>query len=183
MIEVTEGNLRDLSYIAVNMRQSDRVELFAAQPVQNIDMVVGGIDRACNLQRIFRRKDVPIAALFVAPERFGSYQVGFFATAQWPRIAKGATKWIKRTFIPQLVTTPNVNRVVCYSIASYHPMHRWLEFLGATLEGELPDYGVSRETFLQYAWRRSDFEDVCPELDPRLRGLGPAGPSAAAGAH
>lgn len=99
----------------------------------------------------------PVAVFGASETAAAVWNVFMFATDKWPRAALSVTRHIKRVMIPILYDA-GANRAECRSHADYKWAHRWLEYLGARQEAAFAEYGLRRETYLLYAWRRSFYE-------------------------
>lgn len=145
-------NEADLLYVADNMRDWDRREVFATRWDDNaaelVDMIMAGGEFGW-----VAGEDQPIAAFGAVPTWQGNWQVWMFATDRWPEVALGVTRFIKKVMIPALEEA-GCHRAECRSMEGHEVAHRWLESLGADKESELPNYGRNGETFYLYRWTR-----------------------------
>ena len=83
--------------------------------------------------------------------------VGMFDTDDWPNVALQTTLFARDHMLPTF-DDMGWNRVEARSIEGHDEAHAWLGVLGAKPEFAMPDYGIDRETFYLFAWRRSDFD-------------------------
>lgn len=145
-------------HVAVRMRADDRREIAAC--VARFDPA----EIAARVTALSRFGGVavtdagaPAAVVCAAELHPGVYQAAMFATDDWPCVALGLTRWIRRTMVPAMRSVGG-HRAECRSIIDHRVAHRWLESLGFVREAVLPDFGSGREAFVQYAWRLSDHE-------------------------
>lgn len=145
-------NHSDLLYVADNMREWDRREVFATRWDDNaaelVDVIMAGGEFGW-----VAGEDLPIAAFGAVPTWQGNWQVWMFATDRWPEVALGVTRFIKKVMIPALEEA-GCHRAECRSMEGHEVAHKWLESLGADKESELPNYGRNGETFYLYRWTR-----------------------------
>ena len=94
-----------------------------------------------------------LAAYLVSPV---VAQVAMFATDEWPRIAKSAHAYVRKLFIP-CVLTPNVLRAECRVYEENFTARRWLKRLRFTEETMPFALGNEGERFVQMAWLNPDF--------------------------
>lgn len=164
-------SLAPLQQIARAMRAEDAREIYATRWDENPDAVA----RDSLLSRfggIVALDGQPVAALGAIPATPGVFYVWMYATDAWPEVALTATKWALRSLKPALMA--NGHRAECRSIEGHHQAHAWLAMLGFRAECRLPDCGRHRETFIQFAWRKSDVhvDRSAPSFRPGVRPVG-----------
>lgn len=141
-------------YIAENMREWDRREIYATRwdtdpgSLANAAMAGGAFAWVAGLER-------PIAALGAVPCWPGVWSVWMFATNEFDKIGLSLTKHVKRRMMPALRATGG-HRAECRSLEDYQVANAWLEHLGATVEAKLKRYGRNGEDFRLYVWRDVD---------------------------
>ncbi len=146
-------NEADLLYVADNMREWDRREIFANRWDDDPAPLVSGLLAGGEFGWVAGDGGLPIAAFGAVPTWAGNWQVWMFATDEWPKVALGVTRFIKKVMIPALEEV-GCHRAECRSMEGHAVAHRWLEALGAHKESELPHYGRDGETFYLYCWTR-----------------------------
>lgn len=152
---IKQSDLCDLLYVAANMRQSDRKEIYATRwREEPADVAICALQSAPFCYTAFHNGE-PVAAVGAFPKHPGVWSVWFFATDKWDTVSISVTKFIKRVIIPSLVQI-GAHRAECDSIEGHDDAHLWLEFLGAKREHSKPLYGKNRETFHCYKWERPD---------------------------
>lgn len=137
------------------MRASD-VEEFSAfyafdHPSELVDQICarygGRFDTFCA-----RDDDVgPVAFGAMIEQRPNVVTLMFFATDNFPIIAKKLTRFIVRALFP-MYRKNGVHRIECVSMESHTATHRWLQVLGLKREGVMKGFGKNGETFHQFAW-------------------------------
>jgi hypothetical protein len=162
-------------HVALYIRACDRVEIEAGMARYDAADLASRVIAFSRFGGVAMTDDGTPAAVVSAAELYpGVYQVSMFATDDWPQVARGMTRWIRRTMIPAMLAAGG-HRAECRSIAGHETAHRWLESLGFLREAVLPDCGRGRETFFQYAWRLSDRRHHVlfqrPRENPRSRRL------------
>ena len=145
-------NHSDLLYVADNMREWDKREVFATRWDDDASELCDAIISGGEFGWI-AGQDLPVAAFGAIPTWQGNWQVWMFATDRWPEVALGVTRFIKKVMIPALEES-GCHRAECRSMEGHDVAHRWLESLGAYKESELPHYGRNGETFYLYRWTR-----------------------------
>jgi hypothetical protein len=157
---LSQLNDGDLLYIARNMRDADKEEIYATRwsdsPNQLVDdcMTVAALPTSftviCGL-------DKPIAVLGAIEPWPGVWEVWLFATDDFRKIAFSMTKYVRKVFIPVLLER-GMHRAQCRSIASHTGNHEWLYNMGARQDATRPyrGWGKNGEDFLMFEWHRAD---------------------------
>lgn len=150
--------MRDASFVASRLRPEDRREI--ASLWQNWDTRALGI---CAMETAVPGM-VWSAYLDGQPAAaFGFSRASAFDPDHWQAFAFG-TKGFRRC-VPEMTRhlqglreeiENRCRRLQAMSIVGHTEAHRWLESLGARLEGRLRSYGRGGEDFLVYAWVRDD---------------------------
>ena len=151
-------------FICARLRPEDVVEAFALVPIEHPDVLV---------QRY--KECLPIAAHFVLIGKHGCPRpiallgvweiyphVGgaqMLATTEFDQIATDVSRYVKDVMIPRLITL-GYRRVEVRALKSATRNRRWIEWLGATRECDVPLLGKDGETFVQYAWTHKG-DDTC----------------------
>jgi hypothetical protein len=147
-----ELNEAGLLYVADNMREIDKKEVFATRWDDNPEDLVDCIMAKGSFGWISVANDgIPVAAFGAIACWPGVWQVWMFATDRWDEVSSEVTKFIKRIMIPAIKSTDWL-RAECRSIEGHDTAHRWLEFLGATREASLKMLGKNGDTFHVYSW-------------------------------
>jgi hypothetical protein len=142
--------------VARQMRESDRREIFATRQPDDRVMLAHQAVEFSRFGAVFGLDSGELVAALGAVQQWpGVWTVWMFATPLWPRLALGATRYVRRILIPQLLGA-GAHRAECKTIAGHHAAQRWMELLGAHHEATHPDYGIGRETFFTYAWSLDD---------------------------
>jgi hypothetical protein len=142
--------------IARAMRVSDAREIWATRWNENPTALAREVVRWSRIGAVAAAGDgTPVAAIGGVEGWPGVWQVWMFATARWPEVALGTTRWARRSLMPALLAA-GVHRAECRSLAENEASHRWLTSLGARAEARHVGYGKNREDFITFAWRRDD---------------------------
>jgi len=157
-MRITNVNHADLLYVADNMRDMDKKEIYSTRWEEDPESLVDSIMSYGNFGWVVGTDDgIPIAAFGAIPIWPGSWQVWMFATDRWDEASLWVTRFIKKVMIPSIADS-GWNRAECKSIEGYDVAHRWLEMLGATHEHTLPSFGKNGESFRLYSWTRGSFK-------------------------
>lgn len=165
MIEIKPGTRRDVTYIAVNMRQHDTHEILAMLPDWMAPGQAGLLcfeatpDAFC--WTAFCKGD-PACAFGVAPQSPLTpwlWSAWAFGTKRMVRAVPAITRHIEQVLIRQAIEA-GATRVEARSLIDHDIAHRWLAGLGATREGVCRTYGRNGEDYELWAWLKEDFDHV-----------------------
>jgi hypothetical protein len=151
-------NLIDVMHVVRNMRAEDAREVFANRRGEDPDALAMEIMRTWGpLGFVFHHAGRP-AAIVGATEMWpGVWCAWLLATDDFPHVALGLTKFVKRGMIPYLVEN-GAHRCEARSIDGHSQAHRWLRLLGASQEARLRRYGRNGEDFLVFRWDAPDVQ-------------------------
>lgn len=82
-----------------------------------------------------------------------------WGTDKFKRAAPAMTRFCLEEW-PRRLIADGVTRVEIRSIEDHDLAHKWLSALRAHKEADMPNYGVSGETFTLWAWLKEDWTDV-----------------------
>lgn len=148
-------NIKDAAFVAENMREWDRREIFATHWRDEGPFGVARDAVACGDFGWILGRDKPIATIGAYPMHPHVWSVYMFATDDFRQIRISATKFARRVIIPALVAA-DFRRAQCLSMEGHTDSHRWLEALGAKRESVLREYGRDGEDFVMFSLSRDD---------------------------
>lgn len=150
----------DVLYVARNMRQADRDEIYATRRAESANNLVNDVMWASKQPDAFSVMaclgERPVAILGGVPFWPGVYDVWAFGTDEFHLVAFSLTKHIRRVMIPRLVER-GCHRAHCRSLASHTVAHEWLRSFGFRPGLTLKAWGKNREDFLLFEWHLEDF--------------------------
>lgn len=156
-VDILDAGYAEIVYVARRMRTIDRREMYAFDREPNPERLARQLVALARFQWCALLDWEPVAILSAVEEMPSQWRVGMFATDAWPRVALNCTLFFRRVIYPALEAA-GCNRAECRSIDSHREAHRWLEALGARRECVVADVGLERDTYIQFAWTRSDHE-------------------------
>ncbi len=149
-MKLAKLNRDDLDYVAANMRQRDKDEIYATRWSEDAESLTESIMLGGEFGWVAGTDDgVPVAAFGAIPTWDGVWEVWMFATDRWDEVAIGSTKFIKRVVIPSLEKS-GAHRLQCRSLDKHTKAHLWLEYLGFQMESKMVNFGSKGESFLMY---------------------------------
>ena len=144
---------QDLLYLAANMRQRDREEVFATM-FGNHPADFAAVMKSAGAFKWGAYIDGKIVGIVGAtplwPKVWSSWAVG---TDDWPKAVLSLTRHAKRFMIPTLLKAGFI-RAEAQSLATHTDAHAWMESLGARRENVLYNYGKNGEKFVSFVWTR-----------------------------
>lgn len=152
-------------YLATNMRDEDRVEVFATMygndPIDFVRVIQGAGDFHWGIYL-----DGKIVAVVGATPRWPNvWSAWAVATDDFPKVALAATRHVKRFMIPALLRS-GAHRVEAVTMRG-HAAAGWLERLGAKKERTLYKHGKNGETFVSFVWSRKSASRAAQKRGPR----------------
>lgn len=154
MITIHPATLRDMTYIAGNMRAADRREIHAV--IQESDTVIGAMLFAGSPDLAWTAwdNDGPVCAFGIAAMFKGTGSGWAYGTRRMRTAMPTITKFLRRVVKPLLIEQ-GFRRVEVRTAIDHDLSHAWLSMLGFRLEGIARDYGDGLD-FCTYAATRSD---------------------------
>ena len=152
-VRLVAATLRDLSYVAANLRPDDREEV-ACQ----LEDWSPGLLACISLQDhayIVEINGNPEAAVGASEVRKGLWTAWSWGTRRMWRAVPTITGFVRNVMIPDIIAKGG-HRAEARALARNFSAHRWLEKMGATRRCELPGYGMGGEDFILFDWTRAD---------------------------
>jgi RimJ/RimL family protein N-acetyltransferase len=152
-LERAEERPELLRYVAQNMREWDRREIFALRFDEDVDAFAAAAIGCGPVSWVAGLDDKPIAAFGCAPMWPNVWSMWFFATDNLGQIGISVTRLIVRSIVPMLFEA-GAHRLEARSMEGHIDAQRWLEVIGAKRETTLKGYGRGAEDFHVYTWER-----------------------------
>jgi hypothetical protein len=153
MTELRPLAYEDVLYVAQNMRQADKDEIYATRWNDSAEQLAADAMLVPQMCWTACKDGRPVAAFGAIPIHPGVWTVWMFATDEWPSVALLVTRHIIKKMMPSIKTgSKTFKRGECKSHSLHHVAHRWLEYLGASKESIAYKYGKNGENFFVFAW-------------------------------
>jgi hypothetical protein len=156
-VRIIGGNIRDLSYIAVNLRPEDRAEIDCQLDDWTPTMLA--LHAMQGPAYVVELDGNPEAAFGAAELRSGLWIAWSWGTRRMKRCVPRITTFFWEVLGPDVAAT-GAWRVEARALASNDLALRWLRRLGATERCRLPAYGRSGEDFILFDWTRETWNHV-----------------------
>lgn len=154
-VTIQPACVRDVTWIASNMREDDRREIGCMLPEGTalshaaVAMLYGSGEHAF----VAYLKGEPVAAVGVSRLSPWLGSAWAFGTDRTRRVIPALTRWVVTEWKPRMIAD-GFTRVEVRTIIDHDLSHRWLESLGFEREGLCRGYGRNSEDFVQYAYVR-----------------------------
>lgn len=162
-VEIRPGVPRDLCFVAANLRDEDRREIFASARLANATeaAMVSWYSSGADWSWTAWAKGQPQAAFgisVVSPFQPHMRSAWAWGTRHFIRCAPAITRFCKQEW-PRRLIDEGVTRVEIRSLKGHDLAHRWLAALPARKEAEMLNYGVNGEAFELWAFLKEDWQD------------------------
>lgn len=153
MVAIKPATLRDVTFVAANMRDQDWREVYASAPCDD-RLQAGYLCYALSRWSYTAwLKDEPVCAFGFAMTHLPWLGTAWaFGTDRMKRAIPAVSRHGKA--MRQEFIDAGLRRIEVRSLAGHDLAHGWLSALDAKREAELPHYGRDGETFILYAWTR-----------------------------
>lgn len=152
-IEAKPLNWHHLEWVALNMREIDRIEIFGNMPTDNpleVAAIVMHATAKKGLGWTAWLNNRPVGALGVFEQWPGNWQIWSFGTDDYRRAAVVFKAKFDNSV--EYMLANGGHRLQCYSHQRHVESHRLLTFLGATREATLHHYGRDGAAYHVFAW-------------------------------
>ena len=140
----------EIRYVCENMRKNSSEELFGANdgtPKTYAKWLIS----TDGFKWVAYHASKPCALIGAIPERKGVWGLFGLGTDDWQKVWRKVTIIAKRDMM-QMVLDAGAHRAHCMSPATHIETHKWLRFLGASHEAEMPAYGKQGEDYILFSW-------------------------------
>jgi len=149
-VTIAPATLRDMTYIAANMREADRREISAVFPGTPIEIGAALFAASPDLAWIAGLDGNPACAFGIARLLPGLGSGWAYGTRRLPLAMKSVTRYCLRSVRPALIRA-GFRRIEVRTATDHDLSHCWLEHLGFAREGIALDYGADGLDFATYA--------------------------------
>jgi hypothetical protein len=152
---IVAATLRDLSYVAANLRPEDDEELSCQLPNWNVfGLAAMSLRDHAYCVLIDGNPEAAVGAHRVSNHN-GLWVAWSWGTRRMWRAVPTISRFVRDVMIPDIIEQGGW-RCEAKAMAKNASAHRWLERMGATRRADLPGWGMNGETFVLYEWVRSD---------------------------
>lgn len=156
-VRIVGATIRDLSYIAANLRPEDYAEVDCQldlwSPATLALTALQGMAYVCEVD------GNPEAAFGAGEVRSGLWVAWSWGTKRMRRCVPRITQFFYEVLGPD-VASRGAHRVEARAMAGNDLAVRWLNRLGATERCTLPGYGKNGEDFILFDWTRETWANV-----------------------
>ena len=151
---IAEPPFEDVLVVARAMRQRDAEEIYAIRWHEDPEALAAEVVTSGAFRWGAYYEGRPVAMIGACPLWPNVWTVWSFGTDEWNRVAPALAKHARKFMLPALEGF-GVIRAFCWSMEAHTDACRWLEFLGATAEVTLDNYGKNGQRFVCYGWTRN----------------------------
>ncbi len=159
-VRIRGGNLRDLSYIAANLRPEDLAEIDCHAGAWSPELLA--LSTLKGLSYVAELNGNPEVAFGAHEQRRGLWIAWSWGTPRLKRCIPRVTQFFFAVLGPA-VAERGAWRVEARPIADNPVAVAWLRKLGATERCRLPSYGKNGEDFLLFDWTRESWSRLIGE--------------------
>jgi len=163
-VEILQGTPRDLCFVAANLREADRREVFATAVLESataaamLSWYASGPEW-CWTAWMDGQPHAAFGVSRASPFQPHLRSAWAWGTSRFIRCAPAITRFCKIEW-PRRLIGEGVTRVEIRSLKDHDLAHRWLKALPARYEGEMTGYGVNGESFELWAFIKEDWQHV-----------------------
>jgi len=151
---ITPATLRDMSYIAANMREADRREIGAVIDEPPVVLAYMLYEASPGFRWTAQYDGQPVCAFGVSTMFAGLGSGWAYGTKDMPHVIRAITRFCRRSASRRAALA--FRRIEVRTAIDHPDSHRWLASLGFVREGVAVDYGACGLDFAIYgATRRS----------------------------
>lgn len=159
-VSIVPPTLRDITYIAANVRPEDWREIACQIPdgVTALDVALWSV--SAGQAWVAKLGDQPVALFGASPQTAAGNVLALWAwgTKRMRRVAPAITRFVRDGRAPEWVEA-GITRVEARSIAGHYDAHRWLSSIGLLAE-PLPQWGKGGEDFILFSMTLNRWRDV-----------------------
>lgn len=158
-VEIRVGTVRDVSFVAANMRPGDRRELMCQLPgdVRMGDLAAQWV-MTSDCWTVWVDGKV-VAAFGLRPMNVAAMEVWAFGTKHMWRGVPALTAYMLLEVAPTLLEL-GYRTVEARSIEGHTEAHNWMRAIGAKPWGEPFEYGREGELFTLYRWTVPEYRSI-----------------------
>lgn len=136
--------------VVEKMRDRDKQEIYGLRHSEDPALIVRDVLAMANFSWVAWLDDMPQVVFGGGEVRPGVWSMYAFATDEFPRLALGLTRFVKKTIIPTLFNDLGAHRLQCDSHVAHTDAHKWLNMLGGEVESWKKGFGKDGSTYLEF---------------------------------
>lgn len=151
-----------IEYLAFNMREQDRVEVFGMRPYDNpIRLAWDANQMILNTGRgtIAWAKGKPAGLAAFTSNWPGVWDAWMFGTDEFKHVAVELIRWLRRTG-NDILSVCEGHRLQCDCRVGHDEAHKMILSLGAVPEVTLRKYGKDGADYIRYVWLKGENDAV-----------------------
>lgn len=153
----------DTLAICRNLRPRDHEEIFATRWGEDPEELARDTAASGDFRWGAYVDGRPVATIGALPRWPKVWSVWAFGTPEWNKVVLALTRHVRRFMIPAIFHAGAI-RADCFALATHEDARRWLEYLGATPEKFLDNWGKNGEKFVCYCWTREQTKRLVSDV-------------------
>lgn len=157
-ISIKPATMRDVSYIAANLRDGDREEISCQVPEGLGSAVIAAYSLSGGQAWVAFYRGQPAMAFGVTYMTEYALSGWAYGTKNAERVIPAVTRFVWST-LARGWAMAGIRRIEARTLETHTSAHRWLEAAGAVKESPEPyEWGRDGERFYTYAWTRQSLK-------------------------
>lgn len=148
---VTEPTYETVFYIARNLRQSDRDEIFGLRFHDSPFILTSEVMARPELSWVIWHEGFPAAIIGAVQVTPGVWSLHCFGTDNFDKVAKQLTRFAMRRLKPMIFGELGGHRAQTDALVTNTASRKWIEFLGGVQESVMKGRGRRGEDYVTYA--------------------------------
>lgn len=155
-VSIQTANLRDLTYIAANLRPMDWREIACQIPGDMSRTELAALAGSHGEAWTASLDGQPVAAFGVSPIAASVLSLWAWGTPRMRRAVPAISRYVNGELASRWVRD-GFTRVEARSIEGHHEAHRWMRSFGAK-SVPCPGWGKGGENFILFWWNKQDWQ-------------------------
>lgn len=153
-VRIEAGTLRDLSYIAANLRPEDKAEVDCQfTEWSHAGLAALSLRDQCFIVTLDGNPEAAFGAMAIRPPSL--WVAWSWGTKRIGRCIPAITKFCRAVILPDIISQGGL-RIEARAMATHTGARLWLKRMGGTERCELPGWGRGGETFILFDWVADD---------------------------
>lgn len=151
---LTPIDIGTLEFVCLNLRESDRVEILALRPHDNLVRLAWEANQIIVNQGrgvVAWHQGRPAGVAAFTEMWPGAWEAWMFGTDDFRHVAVELMRWLRKG-ANEILTVCNGNRLHCDCRVGNDENHKMIMALGAEPEVTLRNYGKDRSDYVRYVW-------------------------------
>lgn len=156
-VEITPATVREVAWIAVNMRDIDAQEIWCQRPHRSPSrLAYEALSMSPTIKLVAAVNGEPVMCCGVSEVQPGLGWLWAWGTKHFHGAIRDLTEHLLDATRTKLFADADLKRLEARSLVEHTSAHRWIETLGLRYVCDLPCYGKDEEDFKLFALTRNE---------------------------